>query len=82
MSKKGNVVVVNPVTSINPNQLRDDVIETALANGFTREDVERLERQDAYRKAYNSRPEVVEKRKLYTHKRYLHMKALRALLKG
>ena len=81
MSKKGNVTVVNPVASINPSQLRDDVVETALANGFTTKELDRYLRQEEYRRAYNQRPEVIAKRATYARARYLRMKQLRALLK-
>lgn len=81
MSKKGNITVVNAVSSIPTNQLKDDVLSIALSNGFTEQDVLRMERQDAYRKEYNQRPDVVLKRKQYAAMRYLRMKQLRALLK-
>ena len=72
---------INAVVSINPSQLRDDVIELAIANGYTREDVERLEKQNEYRRQYSLRPNVVAKRKLYSAARYEKMKVLRSLLK-
>lgn len=74
-------IKVTPVVAIAKSQLRDDVIERALAAGYTVADVERLEAQLRYRKQYSSRPDVIEKRKEYTRKRYLKMKALNTLLK-
>ena len=68
------------ITSVSKSQLKDDVLELALANGYTQQDVERLERVTEYRKAYQARPAVIEKRKEYTRKRYLKMKALKELL--
>lgn len=72
---------INPVVAVQPSQLRDDVLELALANGFSLADVERLERQNEYRKAYSQRPNVVAKRKAYSAQRYEKMKVLRNLLK-
>ena len=72
---------ISPVVAVQPSQLRDDVIELAIANGYTREDVERLERQNEYRKAYSARPNVVAKRKIYSARRYEKMKVLSNLLK-
>lgn len=76
------VSAIRPVVAVNPSQLKDDVVSIALANGFTREDITRMEKQDEYRRQYNLRPEVVEKRKAYAAKRYLKMKALRELLRS
>lgn len=76
------VSAIRPITAVQPSQLKDDVVSIALANGFTREDITRMEKQDEYRRHYNARPDVVAKRKEYTHKRYLKMKALRDLLRG
>lgn len=80
MSKKGNVQTVVSTVAISKEQLKDDVMSIALANGFTEQDVLRMERQDAYRKEYNQRPDVVLKRKQYAAQRYLRMKQLRSLL--
>ena len=77
-----NTKTLTPVVSVNASQLRDDVMETALANGFTQQDVERLERQIAYRKSYSKRPDVIAKRREYSAKRYAKMKVLSQLLKG
>ena len=68
------------VVSVPKVQLKDDVLAVALANGFTAADVDRMEKQDAYRREYSQRPEVVEKRKQYAAKRYEKMKVLRQLL--
>lgn len=72
--------MVTPIVAVNKSQLRDDVVETALANGFTLNDINTLEKQLEYRRRYNLRPEVVAKRKVYTQQRYLKLKALRSLL--
>lgn len=81
MSKKGNVQTVVSTVAISKEQLKDDVISIALANGFTEADVERMQRQDEYRRLYNQRPDVVLKRKQYSAMRYQRMKQLRELLK-
>jgi hypothetical protein len=75
-NSKSVVAVVN----VPKVQLKDDVLTIALANGFTQADVERMEKQDAYRRAYSQRPEVVEKRKQYAARRHEKMKVLRNLL--
>ena len=77
MSHKVSSKTINPTISINPNQLHDDVVERALANGFSMNEIERYLSQQEYRKAYNLRPEVKAKRA----ERYLRMKELRSLLK-
>jgi hypothetical protein len=71
---------VIPMSATPKSQLKDDVIELAIANGFTVKDVERFEKLVSYRKQYSSRPEVVEKMKQYAKKRYEKMKRLQALL--
>jgi hypothetical protein len=71
---------LTPITSINPSQLKDDVVEKITSAGFTLKEYETLQHQLAYRKSYNQRPEVVERRKLYTAKRNLKMKMLKSLL--
>ena len=71
---------VVPIVSVSQSQLRDDVVERALSAGFNINEINTLEKQIAYRKAYNQRPNVVEKRKLYTHARYVRLKALKNIL--
>lgn len=73
---------ITPTLSINKSQLRDDVVETALANGFTLNDINTLEKQLEYRRLYNQRPEVIEKRRVYTQQRYLRLKMLKSLLRS
>ena len=77
-----NNKTINAVVSIPATQLKDDVLQAALAEGFTVREVEAFERQLKYRKQYNSRPEVVARRKQYAAKRYQRMKELRMLLQG
>ena len=72
---------INAVANINKAQLHDDVEELLTANGFTLNDLQRLEKQNEYRRLYSQRPNVVEKRKAYSAARYAKMKVLRDLLK-
>lgn len=73
---------ITPTTSINPSQLKDDVEAILTANGFTLKDVERFEKQVAYRREYSQREDVKEARRLYNAQRNAKMKILRHLLKG
>ena len=50
--------------------------------GVSVEDVERMMKTLAYRKEYNSRPEVVEKRKQYARVRNANLSRLNSLLKN
>lgn len=74
--------MVTPTTAVSKSQLKDDVEALLTANGFTTNDLVRLEKQQQYRKMYAQRPDVVEKRKEYSRQRYLKMKHLRELLAG
>lgn len=55
-----------------------------LANklGVSVNDVEKMVKTLAYRREYNSRPEVIERRKKYTRARNLKLSLLNKLLKG
>ena len=69
-----------PIVSVPKSQLKDDVVEKLTGEGYTLKEVESLLNQLAYRKEYNSRPEVQAKRKLYNQKRNLKMKIMKNLL--
>ena len=71
---------VTPIINVPKSSLHDDVEATALKNGFTLNELHRYLAQQQYRKEYNSRPEVVEKRREYRRVRYLRMKELRMVL--
>jgi hypothetical protein len=71
------VTGVNVVTSNKPNGLEAKLLEL----GFTSLDIERLQKNEQYRKEYNKRPEVVAKRAAYMKARYERMKVLKGLLK-
>lgn len=57
-------------------------MELANTMGVTLEQVDRMLGTLAYRREYNSRPEVQEKRKLYAKTRNAKLSQLSALLKG
>lgn len=57
------------------------LIELAKQTGMTINEVEKLLHTLEYRKQYNSRPEVREKRKIYTQERNAKMKTLSNLLR-
>jgi hypothetical protein len=75
-----STATVRALVSIPTSQLRDDIRDAMIANGFTEQDLQRLEKQLAYRKTYNSRPEVKERRAEYTKQRNAKMKTLKQLL--
>lgn len=54
----------------------------ALELGCEVAELERLVKQQAYRVAYNAKPEVVAKRKMYNQKRNDEMKRVREALKA
>jgi hypothetical protein len=56
------------------NVISDDVV-------ITKEDIARAIKSIAYRKAYNSRPEVQAKRKVYNQKKALVMRKAIEMLK-
>lgn len=70
------------ITQVDNAQLRDDVVERALANGFTINELASYERSVQYRKQYATRPDVIAKRKAYSARRYKKQQELRNLLKG
>jgi hypothetical protein len=72
---------VTPVVAIPKVQLKDDVELMLIENGFTINDLARLERQQQYRREYSQRPNVVEKRKMYNKQRYVRMQMLKSLLR-
>jgi hypothetical protein len=71
---------ITAVVSIDKTNLKDDVEAMLKLNGYTLQDLKMVEKQNEYRRLYNLRPEVVAKRKVYSQKRYLKMKMLKALL--
>jgi hypothetical protein len=75
------VRTITPVATINVAQLKDDVETMLTENGFTLNDLARLEKQQAYRREYAQRPNVVEKRKEYNKQRYVRMQMLKSLLR-
>jgi hypothetical protein len=72
----------NGKTITNTTTLPDEKVEQMLNAGFSINEVERFYVQLEYRKEYNSRPEVKQKRAEYNKTRYNRMKGLRELLKG
>lgn len=57
-------------------------MEIAQTMGVTLEQVEKMLGTLAYRKTYNSRPDVKEKRKVYSKTRNQRLSQLSQLLKG
>lgn len=70
------------ITRMNTTSLSDETFSRMLEAGFSISEVERWYAQTEYRKEYNSRPEVVAKRKAYTVRRNARMSILSKLLKG
>lgn len=77
MSKNRTITAVVNIPEANR---KDDIAELLKANGFSLNDLQRFEKQQAYRKEYSQRVEVVAKRKEYSKRRYERMKQLRRLL--
>lgn len=69
------------MTNFNTTQLPDEQFNKLREAGFSITEIERFYAQLEYRKEYNSRPEVKEKRATYNATRYERMKQLRSLLK-
>lgn len=59
------------------NELRNQLVQA----GFSEKEIASYLHTLEYRKLYNSRPEVIARRKEYTSKRNERMKVLRSLLK-
>lgn len=76
------MTTINATTSIDKAQLKDDVMQAVLDAGFSEKEYNALQRQLAYRKAYNTRPSVIAKRKLYTAQRNAKMTALKSILRA
>lgn len=77
---------VTAVATINPAQLKDDkVSKVANSLGCSIDEatklVDRLEKQQSYRKQYSQRPEVRAKRAAYSAARYAVIKQVNELLK-
>lgn len=68
--------------TFNTTQLSDENFNKLINAGFTINEIERFTNQLEYRREYNSRPDVKEKRKLYTAKRNLRLSLLAKILKG
>jgi hypothetical protein len=66
--------------TFNTTQLTDEQFRALLDAGSTVRDIETFAAQLEYRKAYNKRPDVIAKRKMYAAKRAAQFKALRAIL--
>lgn len=67
--------------TFNTTSFTDEQFSHLLSEGFTVKEIERCDAQIQYRKEYNQRPEVKQKRALYNQQRYERMKQLRRLLK-
>jgi hypothetical protein len=72
---------INPVVSINPSQLKDDVTTKLNEMGFTDKDIDSYMKRLAYRATYNRRPDVIAKRRAYNQQRNDKMKLIASLLK-
>ena len=74
----GFIIVVDGKGEYMTNDMRKQLV----AAGFTEKEVNTFLHQEAYRKEYNARPEVKEKRKAYSKTRNERYKMLRELVKG
>lgn len=74
-------MTIETARKLNTTNLPDEQFVQLTEAGFSIQEIERWYAQIEYRKEYNSRPEVREKRKQYTKNRYERMKQLSALLK-
>lgn len=71
---------ITPVVNVNKHQLKDDIAEKLTSAGVSSKEVEQYLRQQEYRKQYQQRPDVIEKRKQYRQERYQRMKLIAQLL--
>jgi len=71
-----------PIVTIDKSQLKDDLLQAALDAGYTEKEFETFMRREEYRKQYNSKPEVVAKRKQYNKVRNLRFKLIKEALKA
>lgn len=74
-------MTIEQAKKLNTTSLSDEKFTQLVEAGFSIQEVERWYAQIEYRKEYNARPEVREKRKQYTKTRYERMKQLSSLLK-
>jgi DNA-binding transcriptional MerR regulator len=71
-----------PEKEFNTTNLNDEEFKRLRDAGFSVKEIENFYAALAYRKEYNSRPDVKEKRKQYSAQRYNRTKMLREILKG
>lgn len=67
--------------NFNTTGLSDEVFRKMIDSGYTVQDIERFYAQLEYRRVYNLRPEVRERRRIYNQQRAAKMSAMRSLLK-
>ena len=67
--------------NFNTTSYSDEKFRQLIDLGFTVKEIERCFSQEEYRRTYNQRPDVREKRRLYNQKRNERLSQIRQLLR-